>query len=62
MERLAQFNSWQQHRQNGGTPGSAPPAGAAADGLGSSKKKQKQRRNSMPAPGSFSRPRASEFF
>lgn len=62
VERLAHFNSWQQQRQGDATPNSAPPAGAAANGLGSSKKKQKQRRNSLPAPGSFSRPRASEFF
>lgn len=64
MGRMAQVQMYVNGRQaasaGGAAPGSASRAEAAAGG--SSKKQKQKRRASLPAPGSFSRPRASEFF
>ena len=61
MGRLAQVQSYMNGRaaasQAAATPGSAGKAEPGGSG-----KQQKKRRASMPAPGSFSRPRASQFF
>lgn len=40
----------------------ADAPGSASQAEGKSGGKKQKRRASMPAPGSFSRPRASEFF